>query len=401
MKHHVLVISFLSLFFIVSCGAESFRSGAGGGGGLDPHSGNGNGDGDSNSDPDDPNNPNRALVPYTYSESFTGNNQQQLDLLFVVDNSGSMTEEINAVKAQLGNFVNKLQSRRMVDYQVAVTTTNFIAQTRASSDASSMEKLQKSGVAGPTQGKVVAKSATDSDPVQIARDILSSIPFNNTWSGYEMGISGALDVINSVGSTFMRDRVDLAVITLSDEDDHSDPTCKTDVNGAQCVNYARKDLTCPLADGSCPYLDLNAAKTAFQSLNRSVIYKPLVGLASPACSTVATVGKRYTQLASLLGFSSLNICAATSASQPVSPLEQNLINIAESISARGICFPMTVKATGQEIVVNIVQGGTSTQLQPDPSNGYQYDSATNAICFPGSIVIDSSVRIDVSYQSLH
>lgn len=394
LQTYMMYISIFMILFLSSCASDTLRSLAKANPTPDTQQGDGNPLGSEGGDKTVP------LVPYTYTESFTGNNQQQLDILMVIDNSGSMTEEIAAVTNQLGNFVSRLQTRRAVDYQVAVTTTNFIAQTRPASDAAHADKLQASKVAA-TLNQQIVKSATDANPVQAARDILSSIPFNPTWAGYEMGIYSAVDVIQSVGSQFMRPKTDLAIITLSDEDDHSDPFCRDDVNGTHCTNYARKDIVCPLADGSCPYYDVNVAKQVFQGLNRSVLYKPLVGLPTPRCSTVATIGNRYIQLANLLGSAALDVCAAVPANQTVSPLEQNLLGIADSISARGICFPMTVKATGKEILVAVVTNGNSQPMALDPINGYTFDDSTNAICFPGSVVIDSMTRIDVSYQSLH
>lgn len=331
------------------------------------------------------------LVPYTHTESFTGSNLQKLDVLMVVDNSGSMSEEIAAVRNQLGNFVARLQARQVVDYQIAITTTNYIAQNIAGGS-----RLYASTQSG-TAGKRVAKSASDANAVQIGRDILTSLPFNSSWSGAEMGILAAMDTIHISGSDFMREKTDLAIITLSDEDDHSDPAC-SDVESASCKAYARLDVTCPLGDGNCPYLSLNTAKSYFQGLGRSVLYKILVGLPNPVCSTVFTLGTRYINLASLLGFTAGNVCTSVPSGSTLSPLEENLLGIADSISRRGVCFNLTAKATGEDILVSIYSGGSSSPV-PEGTNGYLYDTATNAICFSSATILNNT-RIDVSYESL-
>ena len=338
-------------------------------------------------------NPKRE-VPYLVTESFTGNNQQKLDLLMVIDNSGSMTEEIQSVKEQLGAFTERLQSRRAVDYQMAYTTTNFVLQTRPGN-----EKLQAS-TQSSTNGRRVVMSATDSDPVGIARDIIQSIPVHRDWSpvyysGWEMGILAAKDTIETTGSVFMRDRTDLAVITVSDEDDHSDIRC-LNPNDSDCRANAGMDYVCSPDGGTCPYMDLGQAKSFFQGLGRSVLYRPLVGLPTASCTTVFSVGNRYIGLAQLLGFEAMNVCTDTNPTA----LGLNLLSIADSISARGICFPLTQKATGNAIEVSISTGLAVPQIVPEGPDGYRFDAATNAICFPGSVIFDGSSSVVVSYQSL-
>ncbi len=149
-----------------------------------------------------------------------------------------------------------------------------------------------------------------------------------------------------------------------------------------------------MTDGSCPYLGLEIAKNYFKGLGRSVLYNALVGLPNPVCSTVHTKGNRYISLATLMGFTAGNICTAVPAGATESPLESNLLAIADSISRRGICFNLTQKATGQEIVVKL----DGSAMSPGAST-YQFDSSTNAICFSQAVVLNGA-RVDVSYQSL-
>lgn len=136
-------------------------------------------------------------------DSFLQDGTVSTDILFVIDNSGSMgsnqTNLINNFDSFIGVF-----SAAGVDYQIGFITTDD-------------ENL--------VGGSIITPASTD--PVAEANSIISSI---GTWgSAHEKGLLYSLLATSSSsiagpGSSFLRTDSKLAIIYVSDEPDHSSPT---------------------------------------------------------------------------------------------------------------------------------------------------------------------------------
>jgi len=62
-----------------------------------------------------------------FTENFVQNhNTQSYDFLWVVDNSGSMSNIRDYMSQQLNTFVSTLQSRQYLDWQMSVTVTDHV-----------------------------------------------------------------------------------------------------------------------------------------------------------------------------------------------------------------------------------------------------------------------------------
>lgn len=300
---------------------------------------------------------------------------QSQDFLFVFDDSGSMTEEVDTVQAQLSSFFSSLNARRNVDYRVAVTTTNVV--------------LDQGGLYQGSGGHSVLSPSTPNVLNEFS-SILSSIKVNianassRPWGGLEMGWLAAERAISNHGYRFMRDGVPLAVVILSDATDSS-RRCYSTSNGIRCEND--------------PY-PVSRFVTFFKTLTspngtatKALLY-PLAARNGSDCNGLEgteaewdTLGGRYQEVQSQVGTGfSGSICG--------SALANNLNEIGRRISNRGICYDLSGGATA---VLEVSVSGT--RVSASASDGYQFDASTGSVCFAGSYQPPAGQTITVIYQS--
>ncbi len=189
------------------------------------------------------------------------------DILFVIDNSGSLRLKQQKVVAQLRTFVAELASGPIKnDFQIGIITTGVSQNVLACGGATPKLQLYpdesgrlqpakdaNSGAATPG-GPAKLLSSSDPDLVRKAGLLVTQGTFG---SGQEMGLLAAklaltepltetpLDAKPLPGNQgLLRPAARLLVIIVSDEDDCSDPTgTALDVQGA-CGGTCTRDLDC-------------------------------------------------------------------------------------------------------------------------------------------------------------
>jgi hypothetical protein len=134
-------------------------------------------------------------------DNFVSSTPEAIDLLFVVDDSGSMTPYQDALSAVYDDFV-RTASENGVDWRLGVTTTD----------------TEDSGPQGRFQG---VPPFFGPGPDAEARYAFA-VERGNAGSGTETGLQAmllAIDPVRNVG--FRRANTDLAYLVLTDEDDQS------------------------------------------------------------------------------------------------------------------------------------------------------------------------------------
>ncbi len=136
----------------------------------------------------------------------------KIDILFVVDNSASMTEEQNKMATRFSSFISSISGMGL-NYRIGIITTDMTGF-------------------GPTQdGNLLKIAGTSNDyiinPSDGSTSTLSN-RFKNTvkrnevmWPGDERGIYAAISAIAKNQSGWIRGNADLAIVILSDEDERS------------------------------------------------------------------------------------------------------------------------------------------------------------------------------------
>jgi hypothetical protein len=257
---------------------------------------------------------NRVPAPGTHTETFDQAAASKIDLLWVIDNSGSMADKQAKVAASLSRFIDVF-ARGNIDYRVAVTTSDAFAHVPGSA-GSFFHTATTPEIIRPT----------DDDPLA---EFQQNIKVGTQGSGDEQGLASAklaLDLVTHhnapildaraacVGACgasgaptpcvkacqtqhepdFLRPEAYLYVICVSDEDDHS---------GEEAIFYGR-------------YLEtVKGAGNAGQVAASAIVGDP----AGVACT--ATPGLKYAGVAAYTGGIIGSICEPT--------FDQNLTRLAQ------------------------------------------------------------------------
>jgi len=145
----------------------------------------------------------------------------RIDILFVVDNSGSMASIQNQISVYFEKFITEF-SKRNVDFQIGIITTdNRSSYTNINGD--SMPSFNKAGA-----GSLVHVPGRDRILKSNTIDLIGAFQANSktgiTGSGIESGILAARNALSSnmLGSWntgFIRSNSKLALIVVTDEDE--------------------------------------------------------------------------------------------------------------------------------------------------------------------------------------
>jgi len=226
--------------------------------------------------------------PNSKRESFIINNAQATrssNILFVVDNSGSMGENIDAVERRIGEFIDHLVEQQVV-FTLRVTTTdpNLAGMLLSSWDGS------------------IEVRNSDPRAADKVREMLGFMPFPG--SSNEMGIHNAMMAVQHMHVSSA-----LSVVIFSDENDHSP-------------------------------LSIASYSTEFRALGK-VTFFPFVKTAQSACPLYSfdeSYGTRYVDVANAFsqnGSKVYDLCK----------IESTFPELAYQISRLNICVTLTSSVT--------------------------------------------------------
>lgn len=144
-------------------------------------------------------------------QSVTVTQNNKVDILFVIDNSGSMAYEQKSMASRVRNFLDVIKG---LDWQAAVTTTDPSNSTYGDGRLVSMKGLSNT---------YILKSSMDE---ATSRTVLSNtLQRSETGSGSEQGIYATYRTIErslagpGIYKDFIREGAQLAVVEISDEDE--------------------------------------------------------------------------------------------------------------------------------------------------------------------------------------
>ena len=127
---------------------------------------------------------NRVAAPGTHTETFDQVAASKIDLLWVIDNSGSMADKQLKVAASLSRFIDVF-ARGNIDYRIAVTTSDAFARVPGSA-----------GTFFHTAGTPEIIKPTDDDPLA---EFQTNIKVGITGSAHDEGLAAAKLAIERVG----------------------------------------------------------------------------------------------------------------------------------------------------------------------------------------------------------
>lgn len=282
----------------------------------------------------------KGVVVYPYSQSIDIKAESQVDILFVVDNSGSMAEEQVGLSNKINGFMNIVKD---LDWQVALTTTDPDVNTR---DKNGVSRPWGDGQFRPldsdTGNRFFMSSKTDS--LTTAQSALANaIMVGTSGSGYENSISNTFRALerrssSSAHAAFFRPSSHLVIINISDEDECGGGPCPTFEKSIpkNLVNFVKAQFS------DSKLFSFNTfSRAASDSQCSSAIYTPI-----------------YEEMANLTGGVVGSVCS-NDYTQGLSRIGSHVIELVRSVQLG--CEPTDMDGDGKGDVVTKLANGQISQ----------------------------------------
>jgi len=282
-----------------------------------------------------------------YEESFSQTQFNKVDVLWVVDNSGSMTDVVSQLRTNFEIFIDGFIDLGL-DYKMASITTDMADPTHQ----------------GRIQGSVITSAMSKPDAIA---EFLSQVDVGDQGSADEQGfaaVKAALSapLINNENSGFLRSDAALSIIFVSDENDYSS------INTPDFLNF----LSGVQPDASL--LRING----------------FVGVSSNFDLTGCTVdapGEKYIDAIFATGGFSMDICTTD--------ITGALSDIASSTAGLTVNFSLSQEPVTLSSITVTVDGNVVPQ---DLFDGWTYVSDSRTIVFHGDGIPQMGSSIEVSYD---
>lgn len=296
-----------------------------------------------------------GFLMMTGESGFVGAAPAQADFLWVVDNSGSMSQEQAAVTTNAGNFFDRM-TQTGLDFRIGVITT----------DSASLKG-----------GDFTADKTTFQNHVT-----------GLGGSGTESGIHFAEQALLSGGSLgtagYPRSNATLTVVMLSDEGDHY-----------ACYNGGTRQSGASPCTGGTPF---NFSDNVF--LNNNVTVYSIIGLnnsgtpgtcssgvsGGPSAGNANNADSSYYDLAVATGGGSSSIC------------NTDYTPVLEAIAAKTAGKASEYRLQHTPISSSIAVKVNGVAVPRSATDGFSYDQAGNSIVFAGSHIPATGAPIVVSYN---
>lgn len=157
------------------------------------------------------------------SQNVSVDNYRKVDILFVIDNSGSMQYEQQSMAQRTSNFLSIL---RGLDYQIGIVTTDPRATVNGNILATGDGRLLKIKNGATNQFMITSQQSETEAQDQLSQTLQRS----ETGSGSEQGIRAAYRLIErrnaneTNAKNLIRDDAQFAVVLISDEDESDTQT---------------------------------------------------------------------------------------------------------------------------------------------------------------------------------
>ncbi len=314
------------------------------------------------------------------ADIFTQNyNPDKYDFLWVIDNSPSMAPKRQYVHDNIQTFLNLLNSRKAIDYQMAIVDVDFLNYTTTATPYGSTATAGGLFSAG---GVSVVKSKTSANPAADFAGIINVISNTGT-SFWEQGLIQSYYAITNFGSQFLRTGVPFNIIYITDDDDWS---CKQMLNGTpNCFGIQPENNPDVILYDTGFFINYFKNLKAPESTTTTLF--PVVAQSNSTC-TVERVGMRYMEVANQVGNYTTGggLCPDT--------IGTSLTNIAQTIADRGTKFALSSTSNGKNITVYV----NSVAVPVSTTDGYSYDTTSNSIIFYGDAIPANGQVIEVTYE---
>lgn len=339
------------------------------------------------------------------------NNQTSaIDVLWIIDNSGSMTPAQTKLTTNFTSFITSF-SAKSIEYKIAVASTDaylgadadvctptlrtYKARFRDGADVAAsftsvlpdifspcdpvtnapIQGYDESASGNPYSGVRVI----DPDTVDIINTFLTNATLGTTGSGTEQGMESFKAAIDSpFNAGFLREDAYLAVIIVTDENDSSPGTS---------ASYKT-------------YLDTITGSTAeLQKYSVSTVTKQTGDICAEASHAASAIGTKYEELADLTDGDKISLC---------SDFALALDDLAENIINKALISIFEIEREPIVSTVVIKVNGVTVPMSDGSSAGWEYSSPVSGtyagghiISFIGTAVPEAGASISIVYDPLN
>ncbi len=273
------------------------------------------------------------------AEVFTQNSIRSgdVDILWVIDDSGSMADNQDALARNFNNFISQFLDKK-IDFKMAITTT----------DGTSTRNGKMVG----DSGKLTSASAIG-NRAAFTNNFTKWVKVGTSGSGIEQGLKCASSFLDRYSASFLRPDAYLAIVFVSDENDQSDK---------KVSEYIAR---------------FQSAKT-----NKGMVKAySIVTEKLPANAQWETIGKRYNEASVATSGTTSEITEDFSGT--LKDIGAQIVKLIDSFALNG----SPVNNTVQVFVNNI-----------ETKSGWSYDLTNHSIKFDSSAVPLEGSKIEVRYK---
>ncbi len=302
----------------------------------------------------------------------------KIDILWVIDNSGSMDTSQQALAANFQRFISKFQQNGF-DFQIAVTTSE--AYKDDFTPALGLAVYRQGTYVNTAGQTVTAPMVLTKNTPDLEKAFIANIVRGINGSGDERVFSSmhaALVNTANLATGFPRKDAYLSVIMMSDEDDFS-------WNGTTNKEYLYDD---PALYTLASYVSFLDGMTGSTATNRNYNVNSIAVLDETCRMALGggtrKIAVRQNGLATATGGILGSLCADFGTT--LSSISNKIIELSTQFYMNRTPAPGSLK---------VFVGGV--QVPVDATNGYTYNSTNNSITFHGTSVPAAGASITVSY----
>lgn len=300
----------------------------------------------------------------------------QIDILWVIDNSGSMRTSQDNLTANFQSFISKFKQQNY-DFHMAVTTTEAWEKEFVSS---SVKARLKSGAR--LSSSVTTNSGVtimDRDTPNLDYVFTTNATQGTLGNGDERAFASIEETLKDHNNaSFRRDSAFLAVIIVSDEEDFS--------RKVKTFSESYSDSNLRPVSYYVDFLDRYVGSKNYTvntiSVKDSACRNQLLNASGGAASKIST---RLPELAGITGGISASIC---------SDFASSLTLISDSIISLSTVFRLNREPQVDTIKVTI----DGVDIPQSSTNGWSYNAAEMSISFSGSAIPKLNSQITVDFK---
>jgi hypothetical protein len=331
---------------------------------------------------------------------------RKMDILWVIDNSGSMDSSQRNLTASFQTFINKFQQNGY-DFHMAVTGTDaWRAFYQSNATNKDMLRRARPGEINFTTNPLTYKTNSgvfvmDQNTPNLSNIFLVNAMQNINGTGDERAFASMKEFLSFTGkSDFRRSDAILAVIIVSDEDDFSantstfvagqyndevnaDPVVLPDSSDPANISNLYKDSRLDTVQSYKDYLD-GLVGAGNHKVHMIGVLDNNCKASLNASSAGRRIGRRYVQLADMTGGVKTSLC--DNFGDSLQKIQESIIELSSKFVLGREPLPETITAS-----VNGVS------VPNDATNGWTYDAADMSVNFHGSAVPPQGANVQILF----